>query len=154
MINFGGFDLTECDELYIKEYDYDDVGTIVLESSPYPFIDGGAVLSYLTTEKELNFKMVIVAEDTEALNDKMDELKRALVRRERPLDIMINGKRRRTLANLIDLKFNRDLKKSQLQLDVDLKFKTLSPHFRLKDPITTSSTLQTVDFFDIDFDNQ
>lgn len=154
LINFGGFDLTECDELYIKEYDYDNVGTIVLESSPYPFIDGGAVLSYLTTEKTLNFKMIIRAENTEELNNKMDEIKRALVKKEKPLDIVVNGKRRRTLANLTSLNFNRDLNNSQIQMDVDLQFKTLSPHFRLKDPITSSSTLQTVNFFDIDFDNQ
>lgn len=153
LINFGGFDITECDELYIREYDYDDLGEIVLEAIPYPFIDGGAVLSYLTEKKVLNFKMIIRSDTQEILNDKIDDIKRRLVRKEQPLDIVVNGKRRRTLASLTDLKFNRDLNNQSIQMDVDIQFTTYSPHFRLKDPVSASSTLQTVNFFDIDLDN-
>lgn len=153
LINFAWFDMTECWRLYVRNYDYDDLWVVWLETAPYPFIDWWAVLSYLIERKTLNFKMLINADDNNDLNGIIDNLKRRLSKKEQPLDIVVNWVRRRTLASLTDLKINRQLSNQQIQTDIDITFETYSPHFWIKDPITTASTEQTTWSFAIDMDN-
>ena len=63
---------------------------MALEVAPYPFIDGGAVLSYLITKKVVNLSLIVNNDTVEDLNNTLDNLKRRLARRERPFDILVN----------------------------------------------------------------
>jgi len=120
---FNDFNLLDCVQV-IAEWNYDDINWIQLDTYNAPRTDWGGVLWYYINGKTINFNIVIKEADEEALNTKIDALKKWLAVKNWLLQIEINWVRRVWEANLTSLTFNRDFTKKTIQNNVTATFAT------------------------------
>jgi len=141
LVIFNGYVISDCSEIFAEEWNYDDVNEIDLETYNAPQIDWGGVLWYFTRWKTLEFKIIIKANSLVELNDKLDELKSKLVKREWDLEININSETRVYKASLTDLKVNRDFAQENIQSDIRIQFRAMNDAYS---KIATSETQNNV----------
>jgi hypothetical protein len=126
-IIFNWFNLLDCWEI-VAEGNYDDINWVQIDTYKIPREDGNWLLWYYINGKQINFKLIIKEDTEEALNIKIDEVKKKLTKKDWELKIRVNGEYRTQKAYLSNMEFNRDWEKKTIQNNISFWF-TLLDHF-------------------------
>jgi len=147
---FDGYSL-DSSYIRIQQPNYDDIGDVDLKTFDAPRVDGGGVLGHYYRWKDLTFRLSIRGATASELNDRIDELKKRTRKTEWLLEVLVNGEYRVCEASITSLKFNREYYHITFVKDVEISFRTMSPHRRAKDDLSltyngvTSDLIYSID---------
>lgn len=105
-IAFDGYGLQNAN-IITSEIDFDDTGSIELNSFKYPRENGGGVLSKFYRGREIKLKLTIKEATGTAFNTLLDNFKKSLRVTEGYLDILVNSEVRRIKATCTKIDFGR-----------------------------------------------
>ena len=118
---FNDFNLSDCGTIGLNSSNHDDINATV-DTYQAPQWDWGGVLSWFVPNKPISMEIAVKEDTEEALNSKIDLIKRKLAKREWVLKIRVNGKFRKCKASLTAIRFNRDWQIKEALANVTLTF--------------------------------
>ncbi len=130
VLAFDGFGLQNAN-IITSQIDFDDTGSIELNSFKYPRENGGGVLSKFYRERDIKLTLTLKANTADEFAALLDTFKKALSKTEGQLDILVAGEIRTIKATCTRIDFNRkhyNVTFTQGQVT----FKALEPFFYSK----------------------
>jgi len=121
-IVFWWFNLLDCWEIYAEDGNYDDINKFDISTYNAPRIDWWWLLWYYINWKQIDFRIILRADNETDLNNKIDEMKKKLAKPNQDLKIKINWEYRVWEASLNKFEVNRDFSEGTIQSNIQIWF--------------------------------
>ncbi len=125
-VSFGGYTLQDCKDIFMEDWNYDDINKVQMDTYNAPRTDWGGLLGYYINGKKLDFRIILKSDDETDLNNKLDELKKNLWKPNQELKIEINGGFRVWVASMTSFSVNRDFSNDRIQDNIQVSFTALN----------------------------
>lgn len=132
-IIFNWYNLSDCVSKFWNSSSHDDV-KVNVSTYNAPRTNGGGVLGYYINQKDFTITLALKADDENALNDLLDEIKSKMLYQEWKLQLNYNGSFRSIICNVTNISFNRDRSVKDIIGNCVIDFLSME-NFIAEDPI-------------------